>query len=115
MDCENMKEVLDKLANRFNEHSDKDDKLKRSIAGLERSIQIEFTDDGSYYLYLKNMHLSEVLEGTIEKPDIRVQITSENFNRILNKELDALSAYITKKLVVKASLSDKLLLTDLLK
>lgn len=110
-----MKEILNKLVFSFNERAEKNDKLKKNIAGLERSIQIEFTDNGSYYLYLKNMHLSDVFEGTIEKPDIKVQITSENFNMILNKQLDAISAYITKKLVVKASLNDKLLLTDLLK
>jgi putative sterol carrier protein len=110
-----MREILNKLVNSFNTKAEKNDKLKKNIAGLERSIQIEFTDNGAYYLYLKNIHLSDVIEGTIEKPDIKVQISSEDFNMILNKQLDALSAYITKKLVVKASLSDKLLLTDLLK
>jgi putative sterol carrier protein len=110
-----MKEILNKLVNSFNTKAEKNDKLKKNIGGLERSIQIEFTDDGTYYLYLKNIHLSDVIEGTMEKPDIKVQISSEDFNMILNKQLDALSAYVTKKLVVKASLSDKLLLTDLLK
>ncbi len=106
-----MKEILQELVDKFNA---KDDPRKEKIKDLERTILVKFTDDGSYYFTLKNSKLSDVEEGEV-KADIIVETTTETFKNIVNKKEDALTAYFSKKIRIKAKLRDKLLLSDLLK
>ena len=106
-----MKERLQELVDKFNS---KDDPKKEKIKDLKRSIVVKFTDDGVYHLYLEDAKLSDVEEGEIEA-DIVMEIDTKTFVDILEKREDALTAYITKKIRIKAKLMDKLLLSDLLK
>ncbi len=106
-----MKDRLQELVDKFNE---KEDPKKEKIKDLKRSIVVKFTDDGSYHLYLENARLSDVEEGEIEA-DIVMETDTKTFIDILEKREDALTAYITKKVRIKAKLMDKLLLSDLLK
>ncbi|MGC8663336.1 MAG: SCP2 sterol-binding domain-containing protein [Thermoplasmata archaeon] len=108
-----MRELYE-LIEKFNKRAKENEKLKRNLEGLERKILINFSDDGSYSFILKEAQVLEYKEK-MEKPDITVNISTEIFHEILNKKLDVLSAYITKKFTVKASLSDKLLISELMK
>jgi len=106
-----MKDVLQELVDKFNA---KEDPRKEKIKDLERTIVVRFTDDGTYNFKLKDARLSDVEEGEIQA-DIVVETTTKVFKDILDKKEDALTAYITKKIKIKAKLMDKLLLSDLLK
>ncbi|MEL9998701.1 MAG: SCP2 sterol-binding domain-containing protein [Thermoplasmata archaeon] len=106
-------EKLNELVDKFNKRVNVDKKLRDEIFDLDRKIVLNFKDDGKYYLHLENGSLNFI--EPIDDPDIVVEMSVETFNKILSKEIDALSAYITRKIVVKASLSDKLLLSELLK
>jgi len=106
-----MKDVLQELVDKFNA---KEDPRKEKIKDLERTIVVRFTDDGTYNFKLKDARLSNVEEGEIQA-DIVVETTTKVFKDILDKKEDALTAYITKKIKIKAKLMDKLLLSDLLK
>ncbi|MCD6276024.1 MAG: SCP2 sterol-binding domain-containing protein [Thermoplasmata archaeon] len=106
-----MREILQKLVKKFNE---KEDERKEKIKDLERRIVIKFSDDGTYYMDLKNGRLSDVMEGDVSG-DIIAELSTETFKKILDKEEDALTAYITKKIKIKARLMDKLLLSELLR
>ncbi len=106
-----MKDVLQELVDKFNA---KDDPKKEKIKNLERVIVIKFNDDGVYHFTLKDAKLSNVEEGDVQA-DIVVETSTKTFNDILEKKEDAMSAYITKKIKIKAKLMDKLLLSDLLK
>ncbi len=105
-----MREELQKLVDKFNAT---ENEKKEKIRDLERAIAIVFEDDGKYHTYLKDGRLSDIQEGEITA-DITVITTTETFRKILSKEEDALTAYITKKIKVKAKLMDKLLLSDIL-
>ncbi len=107
-----MKEILQSLVDKFN--SMEDEKIKNKIKDIKKNITLIFEDDGSYHFTLNNSKLSDVEEG-YQKGDIEITTTTEIFKKILNKEIDALSAYITKKIRVKASLMDKILISELLK
>ena len=107
-----MKDTLQSLVDKFN--ATEDEKLKKKIEELERDITIIFEDNGSYHFSLKNGKLSDVEEG-YAKGDIEITTTTDVFKKIINDEMDALSAYITKKIKVKASLMDKILISELLK
>ena len=106
-------EKLNELVDKFNKRVNVDKKLRDEIFDLDRKIVLNFKDDGKYYLHLENGSLNFI--EPIDDPDIVVEMSVETLNKILSKEIDALSAYITRKIVVKASLSDKLLLSELLK
>ena len=106
-------EKLNELVDKFNKRVNVDKKLRNEIFDLDRKIVLNFKDNGKYYLHLENGSLNFI--EPIDDPDIVVEMSVETFNKILSKEIDALSAYITRKIVVKASLSDKLLLSELLK
>ncbi len=106
-----MKEILQELVDKFNA---KDDPRKEKIKDLRRTIVIRFTDDGTYNFKLEDAKLSDVKEGEIQA-DILVETTIQIFKDILDKKEDALTAYLTKKIKIKAKLMDKLLLSDLLK
>ncbi len=106
-----MKELLQELVRKFNE---KEDSRKEKIKELRRSIVVKFTDDGTYNIYLENATLSDVEEGEIQA-DIVVETDTGTFRAILEKREDALTAYLSRKIRVKASLMDKLLLSELLK
>ena len=107
-------EKLYELVKKFNERAKKDDKLRREIENLNRKILVEFVDDGKYSFELKYAHIEE-LKDYNGNYDIEIYIDTNTFNEILEGKTDALSAYILKRFKVKASLSDKLLISQLLK
>ncbi len=107
-------EKLYELVKKFNERAKKDDKLRREIENLNRKILVEFVDDGKYSFELKDAHIEE-LKDYNGNYDIEIYIDTNTFNEILEGKTDALSAYILKRFKVKASLSDKLLISQLLK
>ena len=105
-----MKETLQELVNKFNANTSVGQKLK----DMDRMITIKFSDDGVYHIHLKDGKLSDVEEGEFES-NIYIEMTTEVFKKTLNKEIDALTAYLSKKIKIKASLMDKLLIKDLFK
>lgn len=109
-----MKEVLDNLVEKVNSKLATDEKYKKKLSGVTKTVVVQFDQDKFFNFRLENGQISPVSEGDAEA-EIRVQVPFETFNKIMNKETDALSAYFEKKLQVKASLMDKLLLQDLLK
>lgn len=109
-----MKEVLDNLVEKVNSRLATDDKYKKKLSSITKTVLVQFDQDKFFNFKLESGQISPVSEGEIEA-DIKIQVPFETFNKIMNKETDALSAYFEKKLQIKASLMDKLLLQDLLK
>ncbi len=109
-----MKEVLDNLVEKVNSRIASDEKYKKKLSDVTKTVLVQFDQDKFYNFKLDKGQISPVSEGQIEA-DIKIQVPFETFNKIMNKETDALTAYFEKKLQIKASLMDKLLLQDLLK
>ncbi|MGC8610164.1 MAG: hypothetical protein ACP5JT_03655 [Thermoplasmata archaeon] len=107
-------EKLYELVKKFNERAERDNKFRKEIENLDRKILVEFVDDGKYSFELRDAHIEE-LKDYIGSYDIEVYIDTNTFNEIIEGKTDALSAYILKRFRVKASLSDKLLISQLLK
>ncbi len=109
-----MKEVLDKLVTKVNDRFSSDEKYREKLKDIKKSINVEFDGKDSYHFYVENSHVSPVEEGKIDA-DINIMVESGIFNQILSKQIDPLSAYISKKIKIKASLMDKILISELLK
>ncbi len=106
-----IKDELQKLVEKFNLS---ENEKKEKVKDLERTIVIIFDNGEIYHTKLKDGKLSDIQEGKVDG-DITVSTDVETFKKILKGEEDALSAYITKKIKLKAKLMDKLLLAEILK
>ncbi|BAB59176.1 hypothetical protein [Thermoplasma volcanium GSS1] len=109
-----MKDTLQQLVLKVNKKFQDDPKYREKLKDVKKSVNLEFDGKDNYHFYLENAHLSDVEEGKIDA-DVNVMVSSEVFSKILSKEIDPLTAYLTKQIKIKASLMDKLLISDLLK
>ncbi len=109
-----MKEVLNELVKKMNDRIAKDPNYSKKLSGVNKTVEIIFDGKDSYYFKAENGHVTEPVEGKIDA-NITVEVSSDTFNKILSKEVNAMDAYMKQQLKIKASLLDKLLLSDLLK
>lgn len=109
-----MKEVLNNLADKINKRLATDEKFKNKLSRVQKTFCIDFDGKDFYNFSLENGTISEILEGK-KDADISIEVPADLFNKLLNGEEDAMSAYFEKKIRIKASLMDKLLISDLLK
>ena len=109
-----MVEILIKNAiEKFNEDIDnkvKDEKLKRELENVTRKVQIEITDDENYNFILCGGKITDFSKGNIEDPDARIISDKATLEGVLKGEIKPIKAWATKKLKVKASLEDMLML-----
>ena len=109
-----MQEVLNDLVKKLNNKIASDQTYAKKLQNITKSIDIIFDDKDSYYFKVESGHITEPQAGKIDA-DITVTVSSDVFNKILSKEINAMDAYMKQQLKIKSSLMDKLLLSDLLK
>ncbi len=109
-----MKEVLNELAAKINKRLTTDEKFKKKLSGVTKSFCIDFDGKDFYNFSLHDGSVSEIDEGKKDS-DIYIEVPSELFSKLLSGEEDAMTAYFEKKIKIKASLMDKLLISELLK
>ncbi len=74
-------------------------------AGVDKTIQFDFTgrEPGSWTLIVRNGTL-EYQEGAATNPNTTVTVDSDNWIKILRRELDPTMAFMTGKLKVAGDL-----------
>lgn len=103
-----VRELLEQLVEKFNERSRSDEKFRKELEGLRRSIQLHFEDGRSYHFFLENTQVDQVHEGSLEEADITIRTDEETFRGILSGDIHPMRAYATKRIKFKASLQDML-------
>jgi putative sterol carrier protein len=109
-----IKDILEQLRNNVIERMNKDEKFRSKLEKIDKKFSVDFDGSIFYHFSISNGHISEIMDGK-EDGDISISVESEVFRKILAKELDPMEAYFEKKIRVKASLLDKLFLTELFK
>lgn len=109
-----MKETLEALRKRVIQRIDSDEKFKNRLMKVDKKFLVEFEGNTFYNFSIKQGSISEIMDGPIEA-DVTISMDSDTFNKIMSKEIDPMEAYFEKKIRIKASLPDKLFLTDLFK
>lgn len=109
-----MKEILSQLSETVNKRIETDEKYRKKLGSVNKSFCITFDDKDSYNFTLANGKVSEIQDGKVEA-DIGIEVSSDIFKKLLAREIDPMAAYFDKKIIVKASLMDKLLITELFK
>ncbi len=109
-----MKEILDGLVAKINAKIATNEKYREKLSKVNKTFCVDFDGSDFYNFKLEAGKVSEVLPGKIDA-DVTIEVGSEIFKKILNGEEDPMVAYLEKKIRIKASLMDKLLINDLLK
>lgn len=103
-----VEELLAEAIARFNRKVEEDPELKRELAGMRRSVQLELEGSDWYYFVLEDAKVDGYRKGRIEAPDIRVISTAEVLRQLWTKELRPMKAIATRKLQIKGSIDDLL-------
>ena len=108
-------EILNSLVDKANEKLKED--VYSKIRNMERKIVVKFEDDGCYSTFLHKGKIEKFSEvSKDETGDIEVYLTTDTFKSVINGGVkDVLNAYLTRKIKVKAKLSDKLLFAKMAK
>lgn len=108
------KELLVDAIARFNAKSDSDEKLRGTLDGITRKVQVEISDEADYHFQLADCKIAGLESGAVEAPDVRISTDSATLSALMSKSLSPFKAYATGKLKVKASLTDLMMLRSFL-
>jgi putative sterol carrier protein len=106
---ERILKLLDEANARLQSNPDKREKISR----LDRTACIELDNNENIFFEIRDGSI--IVKDHVDSPDIIVKSTSQDFSDILDRKLDPMKAYFSKKIVIKAKLMDKLLIADILK
>lgn len=109
-----MDQVLKRFEAGFWRRYNADPDLQKKLAGKDRMIQIDLIDGPGYLVHIVDGRLTETKEGRDPKAPVVITAKAEDLYAILNKELSAFQAYMTKRVRVKASFADILFAKSLL-
>lgn len=109
-----MDQVLKRFEAGFWRRYNADPDLQKKLAGKDRMIQLDLVDGPGYLVHIVDGRLTEMREGRDEKAPVVITAKAEDLYAILNKEIGALQAYLTKRVRVKASFGDILFAKSLL-
>ncbi|HTX62029.1 MAG TPA: SCP2 sterol-binding domain-containing protein, partial [Acidimicrobiales bacterium] len=104
-----MEESLSSLVDRFNRHAAKNPATAEELQGVERTIVLHLTDEGTYAVDLRGGRLQNLRTGANGHPDVTITTDSATFQGLVKKEIGPMKALVTRKLSIEGSLEDKLL------
>lgn len=75
--------------------------------GVNATIQYDISGDGGgqWLFTVEDGAITDVKQGTVEKPTLTVTMTVENFLKVQNGDLDGRKAFMTRKMKVKGNLA----------
>jgi putative sterol carrier protein len=101
---------LEKVKDRFG-----DPAIRESFKGYTRNFLFEFTDSGeSYVLHIANGESATLEKGTLSTADLTITTTTDVVAAIMEKKLNAITAYSTHKFRSRGTMDDLLKLQKLL-
>jgi putative sterol carrier protein len=109
-----IEDLLKDAINELNERLKNDVKVQEAIKDKRRTVEIEIADSDTFNFLIDAGEVKNFQVGPIEKPDIKIITDGPTLLGILNKEINPLKAYVSKKIQVKASLMDLLTIKNVL-
>jgi len=109
-----VEETLAALVERFNRHAERTPATADELRGIERTIRVTITDEGSYTADLSGGRLRNLRTGTAGKADLTITTDVATFEGLVRKEIGPMKALVLRKLSIDGSLEDKLLFRKLL-
>jgi putative sterol carrier protein len=109
-----VEETLASLVDRFNRHAEKTPAMAEELDGIERTIVVRLTDEGTYAVDLRKGRLTNLRSGAPPKSDVKITTDSATFHGLVAKEIGPMKALVLRRLSIEGSLEDKLLFRKLL-
>jgi putative sterol carrier protein len=109
-----IEEMLASLVDRFNRHAARNPATAEELRGLDRTIVVRLTDEGTYAVDLHDGQLKNLRTGGAPRADVTITTDQTTFRGLLAKEIGPMKALVTRKLAIDGSLEDKLLFRRLL-
>lgn len=89
--------------------------IKQAFQGYNKTLQFKFTDlQRNFTLSIAGDGSAALAEQTVSQPDVQVTITSDTLAGILDRKVNPVNAYITRKIKVTGKMDDLLRLQKLL-
>ncbi len=90
--------------------------MQKAFRGFTRTLQFRFTDTGeSWLLRIVDGRYATLTEEAVEKPDILVEITTDDLAGVMRRRLHPVKAYTLGRIHVKGEMPDLLKLSRLLR
>jgi len=81
--------------------------VQTALKGFTKTLQFEFKDTGEKWLIKVDDGSNATLaQETLEKPDMTVVTTTDTLAGIMDKKINANTAYMQRKIQIKGSLED---------
>lgn len=101
---------LQKMAARL-----EDPALQASLKGYTGSLHFKFTDTGEdYVLQITDGTSAAIVREVPEKPTLALSLTSDLLADIIDKKINAMAAYMQRKVQVNGAMEDLIKLQKLL-
>ncbi|MBN1389044.1 MAG: SCP2 sterol-binding domain-containing protein [Candidatus Thermoplasmatota archaeon] len=107
-----MLEILKEMVVNVNRKIETDAKVRELAREKDRTILLKIVDVGSYIIEVKGGKVLEPREGTMDDATIVVKTDRSTFDKLLQKKMNPLMAYATKKIKVIGPMDDVMILKD---
>lgn len=94
--CKTVDEVIESMPERFHPENCKN---------LQAVYQWELSEPNRYFHVIINNGTFELNDGEHENPDVTVMCTTDVYLKLVNRELKDIIAILTKRLMIKGSMS----------
>jgi putative sterol carrier protein len=105
-------DVLNDICVKVNERIATDERMREMAASKDRTIVLEFTDEGTYTIEILQGKVLPPKKGGVEKPTLKVRTDVQTMTKIIEKKMSPLYAYALKKIKVEGPLDEVMLLKD---
>ena len=104
-----MEAQIKALVDKFNAKTEADENLRKEVEHLKKTVNIDL-DTEKYSFKLENAEIFDFSCTALEEADVIITSTPENLQKLLDKELRPLRAYLTKKITIKGKIQDLMFL-----
>jgi putative sterol carrier protein len=81
--------------------------IRESFTGFEKTLQFNFTDtDQHFVIAVANDGSAAMQETTIDNADVTITTTTDVMAGIMDKKVNGVTAYMTRKIKVNGNMED---------
>jgi len=109
-----VEETLNGLVDQFHKKMEEDEEARKKISTKEIRMVFKVEGDNTYHFHLKDAKIIDFGIGEYDTQDIYVTTDKETFEKLQNKEMSPMKAFMTKKITFEGSMADLLYMRDVL-
>ena len=100
---------LERIRDRFSDPS-----IAASFQDFTKTLQFDFPDTRQNYVLLVVNGIAKLEEKSVEKPDVRVTANTDVLAGVMDKKINPMTAYMTRKIKAQGAQEDLMRLQKLM-